>query len=67
MKIEEDKVNLKAELSNLIKKAKMFNIATSDKGSDKHMGEIKAAMEKIEKKKDNFKNEVRKLLTIVQK
>ena len=65
MKIEEDKVGLKTELNNLIKKAKMFDIVASSKSSDKYVKELKIAMEKIDHKKDIFKNEINKLLSLV--
>lgn len=67
MKIEEDKIRLKAELNNLIKKSKMFDIVSSAKNSDKHVKELKIAMDEVEKKKETFKQEIAKLLGLVKK
>lgn len=67
MKIEEDRINLKTELSDLIKKAKMLEIVSNTKETDKNIIELKRAMETVEDKKEYFKNEVNNLLNIVQK
>ena len=66
MKIEDDKIRLKSELNNLIKKAKMFDMISSQKIGDKHVKELKLAMDNVEQKKEGFKAEISKLLGIIK-
>jgi hypothetical protein len=67
IKIEEDKIRLKAELSNLIKKAKMFDIMSASKSSEKNVAELKILMGNVEGKKELFKQEIAKLMDFIKK
>ncbi len=67
IKIEEDKIRLKAELGNLIKKAKMYDLVSASKSSEKHILELKLAMDKVEEKKEFFKKEIGMLLGFIKK
>lgn len=67
LKIEEDKMHLQSELTNLIKKAKMFNISSSKIETEKEIQNLKLAMDKAEIAKTSFKEEIKKLMGLLHK
>ena len=68
LKIEEDKLHIQTELTNLIKKAKMFNLTASSRmETEKEIQNLKLSMEKVEAEKLSFKEEIKKLLNLLHK
>jgi len=66
-KVEKDKIDLSEELTNLIKKAHAFDLASKKSDVKKYMGELNKSFKEINSKRDNFKTELKKLVNLFKK
>jgi chromosome segregation ATPase len=66
-KIDKDKIELEEELKKLINKAHGFDLASKKSDVKKYIGELNKKFKEIEKKRNTFKNELSKLVSIIKR
>jgi chromosome segregation ATPase len=64
--IEREREDLKAELNELTKKAVAFEIVKKSSDVNKHIKDLENEFQKIEKKRNIFKNEISKLVKLIK-
>lgn len=64
--VEKHKHELESELSELIKRAKVFKISSKSKSLGKEISEIESAFLKVENKKKFYESELKKLIDMIK-